>query len=115
MSYALRATFFRQNGLRVVVPALALIIGLSASLLGQNLEKAPGAEVFSLTPTIGPFTEPGIAINPNNSRQIVAVFQDNAHASYSQDSGKSWHAAEGVAPQNYRVSGDVSTTYDNQG
>jgi len=23
-------------------------------------------------------------------------------------------AAEGVAPQNYRVSGDVSTTYDNQ-
>ncbi len=115
MSYALRATFFRQNGLRVVVPALALIIGLSASLLGQSLEKVPGAEVFSLTPTRGSFTEPGIAINPNNSRQVVAVFQDNAHASYSQDAGHTWHAAEGVAPQNYRVSGDVSTTYDNQG
>jgi photosystem II stability/assembly factor-like uncharacterized protein len=120
MSYALRATFFRQLSLRAAVPALSLIIGLliispSTSLLGQTLQKAPGSEVFSLTPMPGPFTEPGIAINPNDSRQVVAVFQDNAHASYSEDSGQSWHAAEGVAPQNYRVSGDVSTTYDNQG
>ncbi len=115
MPYTFRATFFRQNGLRVAVPALALIIGLSTSLLGQTLEKAPGSEVFSLTPTRGPFTEPGIAINPNNSQQVVAVFQDNAHASYSQDAGHTWHGAESVAPPNYRVSGDVSTTFDNQG
>ncbi len=120
MSYGLRTTFCWRVGLWATLPALALVIGLlivgfSTSLLGQTLQKAPGSEVLSLTPTPGPFTEPGIAINPNNSRQVVAVFQDNAHASYSQDAGQTWHAAERVAPQNYRVSGDVSTTYDNQG
>ena len=120
MSYGLRTTFCWRVGLWATLPALALVIGLlivgfSTSLLGQTLQKAPGSEVLSLTPAPGPFTEPAIAINPNNSRQVVAVFQDNAHASYSQDAGQTWHAAERVAPQNYRVSGDVSTTYDNQG
>ena len=120
MSYGLRTTFCWRVGLWATLPALAIVIGLlivgfSTSLLGQTLQKAPGSEVLSLTPAPGPFTEPAIAINPNNSRQVVAVFQDNAHASYSQDAGQTWHAAERVAPQNYRVSGDVSTTYDSQG
>jgi hypothetical protein len=116
VSRELRARFLGGIGLPVrLLFTLAVLIGLSAPLRSQTLQKAPGAEVVSLTPTPGPFTEPGIAINPNNSRQIVAVFQDNAHASYSQDAGHSWHAAEGVPPQNYRVSGDVSMTYDNQG
>ena len=79
------------------------------------LPRAPGAQVFSLTPKSGPFTEPSIAINPSNPRQVVAVFQDNAHASYSQDAGQSWKPAEGVAPANYKVSGDVSTTFDKNG
>jgi len=94
--------------------ALALLIGAAVSAQGQLLSKAPGAEVFTLTPA-GYFTEPGIAVNPKNPEQVVAVFQDNAHAGYSQDSGQTWHVAEGVAPPNYRVSGDVSAAYDNQG
>jgi hypothetical protein len=84
-------------------------------LHGQALPHAPGAEVFTLTPAPGFFTEPAIAIDPNNSQQVVAVFQDNVHASYSQDAGHTWHAAEGVAPANYKVSGDVSAAYDVQG
>jgi len=95
--------------------ALAVVIRLSASVHAQVLPQAPAAAVVSLTPTPGPFTEPAIAINPNNARQVVAVFQDNVHASYSQDAGRTWQAAEGVEPTNYRVSGDVSTAYDNQG
>ena len=63
----------------------------------------------------GYFTEPGIAVNPANPQQVVAVFQDNVHASYSEDAGHTWHAAEGVDPKNYRVSGDVSRFFDNQG
>ena len=93
----------------------AVVLSLSALLCGQVLPKAPGAEVFTLTPTPGFFTEPAIAIDPNNSQQVVAVFQDNVHASYSQDAGHTWHAAEGVAPGNYKVSGDVSTAFDGQG
>ncbi len=88
---------------------------LSTLLCGQTLPTAPGAEVFSLTPAPGPFTEPAVAVNPNNPQQVVAVFQDNAHASYSQDAGRTWHAADGVASENYKVSGDVSAAFDNQG
>lgn len=94
---------------------LAAVMNLTAMMHGQALPTAPGAEVSFLTPAPGYFTEPAIAINPNNLRQVVAVFQDNAHASYSQDAGRTWHSAEGVAPPNYRVSGDVSTAYDSHG
>jgi hypothetical protein len=91
-----------------------LLISLSAFVHGEDLPKAPDAHVFSLTPTPGYFTEPGVAVNPANPQQVVAVFQDNAHAAYSQDGGKTWQVAEGVDPKNYRVSGDVSTVFDNQ-
>jgi len=88
---------------------------LCAQDLLKDLPKAPQAQVFTLTPSPGFFTEPGIAVNPANPQQVAAVFQDNVHASYSQDAGRSWTAAEGVDPKNYRTSGDVSTAFDNQG
>jgi hypothetical protein len=81
----------------------------------QDMPKAPQAHVFTLSPAPGYFTEPSIAVNPSNPQQIVGVFQDNVHAAYSRDAGRTWQLAEGVDPKNYRVSGDVSTTFDNQG
>jgi hypothetical protein len=54
-------------------------------------------------------------VNPTNPQQVVGVFQDNAHAAYSRDAGHSWQLAEGVDAKNYRVSGDVSIAFDNQG
>jgi hypothetical protein len=86
----------------------------TALLRAQELPKVPQAQVYALTPTPGFFTEPGVAVNPANPQEVVAVFQDNAHAAYSEDAGKSWHVEE-VAPKNYRVSGDVSTVFDNRG
>jgi hypothetical protein len=94
---------------------LIVLLSLTVSASSQTLPKAPGGEVFALTPAPGPFTEPAIAVDPNNSQHVVAVFQDNVRGSYSQDSGRTWHAAEGLAPANYRVSGDVSVAYDTQG
>lgn len=64
---------------------------------------------------VGPFTEPAIAVNPMNPQQVVGVFQDNVHASYSTDAGHTWQLAENVDPKNYRISGDVSVAFDNQG
>jgi len=95
----------------------AVILPISTSLLlnAQDLPKAPKAQVFNLTPTPGFFTEPSVALNPANPQQVVAVFQDNVHAAYSEDSGRTWQVAENVDPKNYRVSGDVSTVFDNQG
>lgn len=90
-------------------------IGGVAVAHAEDLPRAPQAQVFALTPEPGYFTEPGVAVNPSNPQQVVAVFQDNAHAAYSQDAGRTWTVAEGVEAKNYRVSGDVSTVFDNQG
>ena len=99
----------------MLATAVALFGFVSLPLCGQDLPKAPQSEVFALTPEPGPFTEPSVAVNASDPKQVVAVFQDNVHASYSEDAGHTWHAAEGVAPKNYRVSGDVSTVFDNHG
>jgi len=95
--------------------AFILVAGVSLRLRGQDLPQAPQAQVFTLTPAPGYFTEPAIAVNPSNPQQVVGVFQDNAHAAYSQDAGRTWQLAEGVAPKNFKVSGDVSVAFDNQG
>lgn len=103
--------------LRRFAATAVFMLFLTASLFlqGQDMPKAPHAQVFPLTPTVGPFTEPAIAVNPNNPQQVVGVFQDNVHASYSQDAGHTWQLAENVDPKNYRVSGDVSVAFDNHG
>jgi hypothetical protein len=95
---------------------IASVLLMTAALVAsaEDLPKAPHSEVFTLTPTPGSFTEPGIAVNPANPQQVVAVFQDNAHAAYSQDAGRTWQV-EDTSPKNYKISGDVSVAFDNQG
>ena len=97
--------------------SLAVLTLLTSALpIGaQNLAKAPQTQVFTLSPGVGPFTEPAIAVNPSDPQQVVAVYQDNVHASYSTDAGHTWQPAEGADPKNYRVSGDVSVAFDNHG
>lgn len=99
----------------LVVALAFLVLHLGRSALADDLPKAPNGRVTALTPVPGYFTEPAIAVNPANPQQVVAVFQDNAHAAFSPDGGRSWRVAEGVEPRNYRVSGDVSTAFDNHG
>jgi hypothetical protein len=108
--------FFVQHFRRFASASVfILLFSISVLLQSQDLPKAPHAQVFTLTPTPGYFTEPGIAVNLTNPQQVVAVFQDNAHAAYSWDAGRTWQLAEGVDPKNYRISGDVSVAFDNQG
>lgn len=95
-----------------IAPIVLMTSALTVS--AQDLPKAPDPELFTLTPKPGSFTEPAIAVNPANPRQVVAVFQDNAHAAYSQDAGHTW-LVEDTSPKNYKVSGDVSVAFDNQG
>ncbi len=106
---------FHQFRRFVPLAVFALFCRAPLLLQGQDLLKAPRAQVFPLTPTAGRFTEPAISVNPKNPQQVVGVFQDNVHASYSQDAGHTWQLADGVEPKNYRVSGDVSVAFDNQG
>ena len=94
---------------------ISIALAFPSGAFSEDLPVAPGAHIVSLTPIPGYFTEPAVSVNLANPQQVVAVFQDNAHAAYSWDGGGSWHIAEGVEPPNYRVSGDVSTAFDNHG
>ncbi|MGH9451954.1 MAG: sialidase family protein [Terriglobia bacterium] len=81
----------------------------------QNLPRAPEAQIFTLTPHPGFFSEPSVAINPVNPQQVVVAFQAKDHIAYSEDAGHHWKLARGVEPSHYRVSGDVSVVYDKDG
>ena len=77
-----------------------------------TLAAPPNAKVISLPRRPGNFSEPSMAINPLNPSQVLAVFQVPATAVYSEDSGENWQFASGTAPENYKISGDVSVSYD---
>jgi hypothetical protein len=96
----------------LLVPA---IVALAIPATGQQLPPAPGAQITTLSAQPGTWSEPGVAVNPLNPQQVVTVFQYTAQAGYSDDAGRTWHLAEGVTPPEYKMSGDVSVTFDNQG
>lgn len=87
----------------------------AASLFAQTLQAAPKAHIVDVTPKAGYFNEPALAVNPKNPQQAVVAWQVNASAAYSTDGGQTWKVAEGTAPKDYRVSGDVSLAYDASG
>lgn len=88
------------------------LLMLVAPLAAQQLPPAPKAHVVDVTPKPGYFNEPGIAVNPADPNQLAVAWQINASLAYSQDGGQTWTIAPDIAPKNYRVSGDVSITYD---
>ena len=109
--------------LRLELAGILLLAGVNAPGLfagGKEVQQPtlaapPGAAVIPLKGGKGYYNEPSVAVNPANPQQVVAAFQSQASAAYSRDAGKTWAIAEGTAATDYRVSGDVSITYDNQG
>ena len=105
-------TFFPIN-IKILLAMLLLVSGLSAQQ--SPLPSAPKVHLTDITEKPGYFNEPSIAVNPKNPQQLAVAWQVNASAGYSSDGGKTWAIAAGTAPKNYRVSGDVSITYDAAG
>lgn len=96
---------------------LALLLASPASgqsFIREPLPRAPNARVVTITDQ-GPFTEPGIAIDPRDARRAVGVYQNQANASWTADAGVTWKNAQGTAPPNYKVAGDVSVAIDRHG
>jgi len=81
----------------------------------QPLPLAPRAKVMALNSEPGYFNEPSVAVNPKNPKQVAAAFQVRASIAFSEDAGEHWQLASGTAPENYKISGDVSITYDARG
>jgi hypothetical protein len=84
----------------------------SAASAQQSLAPAPGAKVTTLNRRPGHFSEPSVAVNPQKPQQVLTAFQTPASVAYSDDAGEHWQQTIGTAPANYKVSGDVSITYD---
>jgi hypothetical protein len=95
--------------------AVLLFVLCAFPIHGQQLPAAPKAHISDVTPKAGYFNEPAIAVNPANPQQLVVAWQINASVAYSTDGGRNWTIAEGTAPKDYRVSGDVSLAYDAAG
>src|SRR4029079_10442941 len=92
------------------LPAL-LVASIGTMLSAQSpLQRAPGAHVVSVTTTPGPWSEPGIALDPRDPSRIFAVFQGPAAGAYSTDSGRTFRTAGLIAPTDWAHAGDVSTT-----
>ncbi len=109
----------RKTGRRWLAKTLPAVFAAgilisAAGAVAQNLPPAPGTQIINLTRE-GYFDEPSIAVNPRNPKQLVAAYQLLAHIAYSEDGGETWTTAKGTWPPNFRVSGDVSVTYDNRG
>ncbi|HUO26259.1 MAG TPA: hypothetical protein VMU61_11360 [Candidatus Aquilonibacter sp.] len=116
------STSVRELGAWFFACFLASSCLLAASPLGAQqpspspgLPEPPGASLVLIARHAGYVNEPSIAINPNHPEQLVAAFQTQASAAYSRDVGKTWTIAEGTSPPDYKISGDVSVTFDNQG
>ena len=107
----------KMNRYRSAFVATGVAILWSAVSLAQlpaPLRPVPGRVVQTVTAP-GFFSEPSVAVNPRNPQQVVVAYQVPASILYSQDGGKHWSHAAGVAPDNFKTSGDVSVTFDNQG
>ncbi|HEY6308580.1 MAG TPA: sialidase family protein [Candidatus Angelobacter sp.] len=96
------------------IPALWFAL-CAGNLLAQPLLPAPKAHVTDINPKPGFYNEPSIAVNVANPQQLVVAWQVNASIAYSSDGGGTWTIAAGTAPTDYRVSGDVSVTFDSAG
>ncbi len=84
------------------------------------LPPAPQSAVVAVSGSAGHFTEPGIALNPSHPEQLVVVYQGGAGvqgsgaAAYSTNAGRTFTVAGGTVLPDWRVMGDVTTTFDNQ-
>jgi hypothetical protein len=100
----------------------ALIFLAVAALRGQqtSLARAPGAHILAVSPAAR-YSEPSIAVNPSNPAQVLVVYQGgeavqgSANAAYSNDGARTFTIAQGTRASDWRVQGDVTTTFDNQG
>src|SRR5258708_28715457 len=88
---------------------------ITLALSAQQLPPAPKTHIVDVTPKPGGYSEPGIAVNARDPKQVVVAWQGNASAAYSTDGGQNWTTAAGTAPREDKTSRDVSLAFDAAG
>lgn len=99
---------------------LSVLLLFAAASYGQSpvplvpLSPAPQRHVVTVSPPDRHGSEPSIAVNPNNTNQVVATFQP-ATIEYSSDGGQTFATADLPPVEGWRGGGDVSVAFDNKG
>src|SRR5947207_8671765 len=78
----------------------------------EQLPRAPGAHIVTITPPGETGSEPAIAVNPNDPMQVVGVA--GRWAAYSTDGGRTFTPIQ-PAGEGGRAGGDVSLAFDDRG
>lgn len=97
-----------------VLAAAALAAGAGvAAAPPATLPRAPQAHVVTITPPGLTGSEPAIAVNPNDPRQVVAA-AGGRWAAYSTDGGRTFTPVQPAGDEG-RSGGDVSLAFDDRG
>ena len=116
----MEAVTFRFLSCRVLSRALAFVTVAAVHAQQSSLPRVPGAHIVDVS-SAARYSEPSIAVNPKDPSQVVVVYQGGkqaqgvANAEYSRDGGTTFALAQGTHATDWRVQGDVTTTFDNQG
>src|SRR5437773_1795252 len=96
-----------------VATVLSCVLAASTQVsVQEQLPRAPGAHVVTITPPGQTGSEPAIAVNPNNPNQVVGVA--GPWAAYSTDGGRTFTPVR-PAGEGGRSGGDPSLTFDDKG
>ena len=103
-----------MNALRARVPLVVALttVALTTVSVQSRLQPAPGAHVVTITPPGQTGSEPAIAVNPNNTNQVVGV--GGRWTAYSTDGGRTFTPVQPRLGAN-RSGGDVSLAFDDKG
>lgn len=101
-------------------PSLVFVALTAVHGQQSSLPRVPGAHIVDVS-SAARYSEPSIAVNPKDPSQVVVVYQGGrqaqgvANAEYSTDGGTTFALAQGTHAADWRVQGDVTTTFDNKG
>ncbi|MGE5242746.1 MAG: sialidase family protein [Betaproteobacteria bacterium] len=96
---------------RALLAAAVIVAGAGAAT--APLPRAPRAHVVTITPPGLTGSEPAIAVNPNDPKQVVAA-AGGRWAAYSTDGGMTFTPVQPAGDQG-RSGGDVSLAFDDKG
>ena len=100
--------------------ALGLVLVLLVDAQNSPLTRASGGRIVNVSQPAR-YSEPSIAVNPSKPSQVLVVYQGgpsvqgSANAAYSNDGGTTFTIAEGTRAADWKVLGDVTTTFDHRG
>ncbi|MBV9759090.1 MAG: exo-alpha-sialidase [Acidobacteriaceae bacterium] len=90
-------------------------ISIAQTPHSETLPRAPGAALVEISPRGGTYSEPSVAFDLIHPERLLVVYQVGGFAAYSTDAGKSFQLSNNSRPTGYRMTGDVSTAFDNLG